>query len=143
MPSLIESDEKIDLLITPTSAEDSLRKLTICFNCKTDQTSMWRRDENGNTVCNACKLYHKLHGKKRPPSMKRDYVRRRRSKNSLFFPIQNPPIKPKDKLCDLRRRSSIPINALISPASTTSIDSPLSKYFCQDVASCEEHEILN
>ena len=33
----------------------------MCANCKTTQTTLWRRNSNGETVCNACGLYHKLH----------------------------------------------------------------------------------
>ncbi len=37
------------------------REGTICANCKTTQTTLWRRNHNGEPVCNACGLYHKLH----------------------------------------------------------------------------------
>ena len=32
-----------------------------CANCKTNTTTLWRRSTNGETVCNACGLYSKLH----------------------------------------------------------------------------------
>lgn len=38
----------------------------ICENCKTDKTSLWRRSETGNYICNACGLYVKIHKKHRP-----------------------------------------------------------------------------
>lgn len=34
----------------------------ICSNCCTDKTPLWRKMKDGETVCNACGLYHKLHG---------------------------------------------------------------------------------
>ena len=37
------------------------REGTVCANCKTTQTTLWRRNNNGEPVCNACGLYHKLH----------------------------------------------------------------------------------
>ena len=37
------------------------REGTSCANCKTTQTTLWRRNQNGEPVCNACGLYFKLH----------------------------------------------------------------------------------
>lgn len=34
---------------------------TSCANCKTTTTTLWRRNQNGEPVCNACGLYYKLH----------------------------------------------------------------------------------
>ncbi|KAG2222865.1 hypothetical protein INT45_000480 [Circinella minor] len=51
---------------------------TQCFNCQTATTPLWRRDQNGNTICNACGLYYKLHNVHRPISMKRNVIKRRK-----------------------------------------------------------------
>ncbi|CAK5266332.1 unnamed protein product [Mycena citricolor] len=48
-----------------------------CFNCHTTTTPLWRKDDEGRTVCNACGLYYKLHGTSRPISMKSDIIRKR------------------------------------------------------------------
>lgn len=32
-----------------------------CANCRTSNTTLWRRNNNGEPVCNACGLYFKLH----------------------------------------------------------------------------------
>ncbi|KAJ1918074.1 Vacuolar protein-sorting-associated protein 33, partial [Tieghemiomyces parasiticus] len=50
---------------------------TVCSNCTTSTTPLWRRDEEGATLCNACGLYLKLHGSKRPVSLKTDVIRKR------------------------------------------------------------------
>ncbi|TPX53680.1 hypothetical protein CcCBS67573_g09675 [Chytriomyces confervae] len=49
----------------------------ICFNCRTTETTLWRRDEMQKLVCNACRLYSKLHGVPRPPSLRKEGIRRR------------------------------------------------------------------
>ncbi|OAX32845.1 GATA-domain-containing protein, partial [Rhizopogon vinicolor AM-OR11-026] len=41
-----------------------------CYNCHTTATPLWRKDDEGNMVCNACSLYYKLHGSAHPISMK-------------------------------------------------------------------------
>lgn len=49
----------------------------ICAHCGTDKTSLWRRFE-GLFVCNACGLYFKMHGVRRPIFLKSDNIRRRK-----------------------------------------------------------------
>ncbi|KAJ7613102.1 hypothetical protein FB45DRAFT_843023 [Roridomyces roridus] len=42
-----------------------------CTHCGTRQTSVWRRDKEGLQLCNACGVYERLRGKKRPLSSRR------------------------------------------------------------------------
>ncbi len=49
-----------------------------CWNCSTTVTPLWRRDNVGHTICNACGLYYKLHGAHRPIVMKKPTIKRRR-----------------------------------------------------------------
>lgn len=48
-----------------------------CQNCSTSITPLWRRDEYGSVLCNACGLFLKLHGRARPISLKTDVIKSR------------------------------------------------------------------
>lgn len=52
----------------------------VCSNCETQTTSLWRRNHRGESVCNACGLYFKLHQVERPKSMKKDTIQTRKRK---------------------------------------------------------------
>ncbi|KAL4786012.1 nitrogen regulatory protein area N terminus-domain-containing protein [Aspergillus varians] len=58
---------------------------TTCTNCFTQTTPLWRRNPEGQPLCNACGLFLKLHGVVRPLSLKTDVIkkRNRNSANSL------------------------------------------------------------
>lgn len=49
-----------------------------CNNCATTTTPLWRRDDEGNNICNACGLYQKLHGVARPVGMRKTIIKRRK-----------------------------------------------------------------
>lgn len=60
----------------------SKRAGTLCANCNTSTTTLWRRNANGEPVCNACGLYYKLHNVNRPLTMKKDGIQTRNRKVS-------------------------------------------------------------
>lgn len=47
-----------------------------CGHCQTSKTSLWRRS-GSDVVCNACALYEKLHGVRRPAHLLNQTIRRR------------------------------------------------------------------
>ncbi|WAR14040.1 GATA3-like protein [Mya arenaria] len=54
-----------------------------CSNCSSTSTTLWRRNAAGQTVCNACGLYYKLHKTDRPLKMKKDGIQTRNRKMSM------------------------------------------------------------
>lgn len=56
-----------------------------CTNCFTQTTPLWRRNPEGQPLCNACGLFLKLHGVVRPLSLKTDVIKKRNrgSANSI------------------------------------------------------------
>lgn len=63
--------------VTPTGVR---RTGVQCANCRTSNTTLWRRNNNGEPVCNACGLYFKLHNVNRPLSMKKEGIQTRKRK---------------------------------------------------------------
>ncbi|KAK7692616.1 hypothetical protein QCA50_004248 [Cerrena zonata] len=62
---------------TGKGGEDGDQPPTVCTNCQTTNTPLWRRDPEGQPLCNACGLFYKLHGVVRPLSLKTDVIKKR------------------------------------------------------------------
>ncbi|XP_069777197.1 GATA-binding factor 6-B-like isoform X2 [Narcine bancroftii] len=61
--------------------QSSTRRIGLaCANCHTSTTTLWRRNAEGEPVCNACGLYMKLHGVPRPLAMKKEGIQTRKRK---------------------------------------------------------------
>ncbi|XP_056149068.1 transcription factor GATA-6 isoform X2 [Lampris incognitus] len=68
-------------LIKPQKRMSSSRRIGLsCANCQTSTTTLWRRNADGEPVCNACGLYTKLHGVPRPLAMKKEGIQTRKRK---------------------------------------------------------------
>jgi GATA-binding protein len=75
----------------------------VCKNCKTQTTPLWRRDETGQVLCNACGLFLKLHGRPRPISLKTDTIKSRnriKQSSGTATPVKSQPHTPELKSRD-------------------------------------------
>jgi hypothetical protein len=75
-PLPFHSQTRTNLLIFDMMASNASSQPT-CQNCSTSTTPLWRRDEFGSVLCNACGLFLKLHGRPRPISLKTDVIKSR------------------------------------------------------------------
>ncbi|KAI9311254.1 hypothetical protein BX666DRAFT_1868276 [Dichotomocladium elegans] len=80
----------------------------VCSNCSTTTTPLWRRDEGGSPLCNACGLYLKLHHERRPLSMKTDIIKKRQRYESANNANASPGKKPVKRLKMDQSRPSSP-----------------------------------
>ncbi|KAF9356486.1 hypothetical protein BGX34_009917 [Mortierella sp. NVP85] len=73
-----------DALLRPTAAKKTTPPLMTakqgiaCANCSQTQTPLWRKNDAGEPICNACGLYAKLHNRARPVTMRKTKITRRR-----------------------------------------------------------------
>ncbi|XP_060029548.1 transcription factor GATA-6 isoform X2 [Erinaceus europaeus] len=102
-------------LIKPQKRVPSSRRLGLsCANCHTTTTTLWRRNAEGEPVCNACGLYMKLHRVPRPLAMKKEGIQTRKRK---------PKNINKSKTCSGNSNNPVPM----TPTSTSSNSDDCSK----------------
>lgn len=76
-----KSNQRDGFATQPKQRLSASRRMGLsCSNCGTEKTSLWRRNQMGEPVCNACGLYFKLHGIPRPLAMKKDLIQTRKRK---------------------------------------------------------------
>jgi transcription elongation factor Elf1 len=96
----------------------------VCSNCSTTVTTLWRRNEQGDPVCNPCGLYFKLHKVNRPLSLKKDTIQprnRKKNKKADGYPgsatkkTDSPPVVDISSSFPIAHVPTAPPNVLIGP----------------------------
>ncbi|KAI5965935.1 GAT1 [Candida pseudojiufengensis] len=83
-PEATTNNNNSSSLSSLSNNNNNTNSTTSCTNCHTKTTPLWRRNPEGQPLCNACGLFLKLHGVVRPLSLKTDVIKKRqRGKNSI------------------------------------------------------------
>ncbi|KAJ3027666.1 UNVERIFIED_CONTAM: putative electron transfer flavoprotein subunit [Siphonaria sp. JEL0065] len=106
-------------------------KVHTCINCQTSVTPMWRRDMEGNRICNACGVYFRMNGVHRVVKVGGTAVQRRRTR------VKDPNAPPKK-----RKRSSNAATAaaLAAVAASAATEAPAKRRKRVDSEDEEEEE---
>lgn len=81
---------------------------TTCTNCFTQTTPLWRRNPEGQPLCNACGLFLKLHGVVRPLSLKTDVIKKRNRGSGNSVPVGGTSTRSAKKSASISISSSGP-----------------------------------
>lgn len=99
---------------SPGGSKNGDQGVTTCTNCFTQTTPLWRRNPEGQPLCNACGLFLKLHGVVRPLSLKTDVIKKRNRGAGNNMPVGVGSVRNTKKVS---RKNSIH-NPATTPTST-------------------------
>ncbi|KUI73517.1 Nitrogen catabolic enzyme regulatory protein [Cytospora mali] len=107
---------------------------TTCTNCFTQTTPLWRRNPEGQPLCNACGLFLKLHGVVRPLSLKTDVIKKRNRGSGNSLPVGGTSTRSAKKNSisvsnsnsgtNLRKNSTVAVSSTANNATTQAATPP-------------------
>ncbi|KAL4805785.1 nitrogen regulatory protein area [Aspergillus unguis] len=98
---------------------------TTCTNCFTQTTPLWRRNPEGQPLCNACGLFLKLHGVVRPLSLKTDVIKKRNRNSANTIAVgSSRVVKKSARKNSVQQASALSASASRAQSSTTSESPP-------------------
>ncbi len=103
-----------------SSGGDANSTPTTCTNCFTQTTPLWRRNPEGQPLCNACGLFLKLHGVVRPLSLKTDIIKKRNRGGANSTPLG--PASARSKKA-ASRKNSVQLTTTIISTSASAVAS--------------------
>ncbi|KAH7115621.1 nitrogen regulatory protein area [Dactylonectria macrodidyma] len=99
---------------------------TTCTNCFTQTTPLWRRNPEGQPLCNACGLFLKLHGVIRPLSLKTDVIKKRNRCAGSTLPVGGTSTRSKKSASAAasRKNSSLSMSTAANTSKNNSSSQP-------------------
>ncbi|KAL4874856.1 nitrogen regulatory protein area N terminus-domain-containing protein [Aspergillus karnatakaensis] len=97
---------------------------TTCTNCFTQTTPLWRRNPEGQPLCNACGLFLKLHGVVRPLSLKTDVIKKRNRNSANTLAVGSSRTSKKSSRKNSVQQAPISLPTASRAQSTTASESP-------------------
>lgn len=96
---------------------------TTCTNCFTQTTPLWRRNPEGQPLCNACGLFLKLHGVVRPLSLKTDVIKKRNRGSGTNVPVGGSSTRSKKTASALNSRKNSTLSISTATVNNTNPNS--------------------
>ncbi|EFX02942.1 gata transcriptional activator [Grosmannia clavigera kw1407] len=101
---------------------------TTCTNCFTQTTPLWRRNPEGQPLCNACGLFLKLHGVVRPLSLKTDVIKKRNRGSGAQLPVGGTSTRSSKKGAvsgtSTRKNSTLSISSIAAANASQAVATP-------------------
>lgn len=106
---------------SPKNGEQGSTGPTTCTNCFTQTTPLWRRNPEGQPLCNACGLFLKLHGVVRPLSLKTDVIKKRNRSSANTLAVGTSRSKKSSRKNSVQQASMAAATASRPQTATTTI----------------------